>query len=749
MFAPVLLAIAVSIVASGEPVPLMPGDLVRDASTAPAPIAKLLGELAKPPVDVDDYEKYVLDRIALLLKVDDPLKGAWAAEKALRATLRYSLSKRPASDVAEPAVSVGSNRLAERLLDVRRRLLRDESLDTALRLADVWLPLYSPESSLGDDVRSLWIRHAEQLLKADRSAQAFSAFERIDEMFPQSHEAEPLRKELRARAEQLFKEARGQPDNNKATVLMEQALAVWPRLSGLGDELAKRKQAYQVLHVAVPELPEHLSPALAFSDAERQAVELIFEGLILPRYDPNRGMQDRPALAEPMIAGTGVRRHLELRRDVYWSDGERFTAADVRHTVQLLTKAPGSEAALWRRFLESPRLERDPFRVELVYPHGLFQPWAPLRFKVLPQRANGKALSRIDDTDFARQPVGTGPYRLHGKEALDGRVCVVLRANPEFVRSGPRSVGPLREIRFFAWKDGDAEPAGPSPHLVLDVLPGQVAALKKQSEMELRSLPISRVWYLGVNHRRASLTNPQVRLALAHAVDRKTLLRHFRADVPGSEPATVNGPFPRGSWAMANSTRVPEELFSAEAARVKARAAGKELAKVEWTLKYPDGDPRLHAAFKELAEQVRQVLAPAGVEVVIRPSPLPPRLLQKAIRERDFDLVYHHLDLAENAEVLATVFDAHADALGPGGSNFLGYAQDVRLQERLRTALHHRDFPPLRSSMHDVHARLFETMPLIPLWQLPYTVAVTSKLQTPTLDALAVFADVLEWKLRL
>jgi ABC-type oligopeptide transport system substrate-binding subunit len=331
---------------------------------------------------------------------------------------------------------------------------------------------------------------------------------------------------------------------------------------------------------------------------------------------------------------------------------------------------------------------------------------------------------------------------------VDGRVYVVLRANPNFVRHGQPAPGPIREIRFFAPKDADADLGQLPAHLILDPHPGQLAALRKQGYSDIRNLPVPRVWFLGVNHRRAAFANANVRLALAQAVDRKGLLdRHFRTDLPGATALTVNGPFPRGSWANSSASRVPEELFRAEDARAAARKAGKVVAKVEWSLKYPDGDPRLHAAFKELADQVAKVLAPADAKVVIRPTPLSPRELQKAIRELDFDLVYHHLDLPDSPLSLRPLFDPHADAVAPGGSNFLGYDQDADLQKFLSSAVHHREFAAVQRAMQDIHARLRETMPLIPLWQLPYPVAVHRKLRAPELDPLAVFGNVVKWKL--
>jgi peptide/nickel transport system substrate-binding protein len=773
-----------------EPVPLRPADLLAEAEKAPPAIAAVLRELAIPADEVtlteggrvaidpqSDYlrpgvaieprqalvlgpgdkevkltgtniaevryfEQHVLERLDTLLKDKDALAGAWAAEKTLRTTLRFSLSRRQPAGPGDNPWLANQGRLSDRLVDVRRRLLQllneGDELAEALRWADVWLPLYSPQSRVGDSVRTVWVRHAQSLIKREDFAGAQQVFHRIDETFADSAQAEPIRKQLRERADTLLKKARGLPDS-EATALLQQALAAWPRLPGLRDELEKRKQRYDVLHVAVRDLPEFLSPALAFSDSERQTVELVFEGLLHARHDPALGTQYRSLLADQTRAGTGTRRSLVLRRDVYWSDGERFTGADVRHTVELVAKAGQPEATLWDR-IEPLRLAGDPFRLDLVYKQGLFDPWSAWRSKMVPQQAHGKPLTRSDDPEFARRPIGTGPYMVQGKEGAEGRVALVLRANPQFLRHGSDGPGSLREIRLFAWKE--SEPLGqPLPHLVLDVLPMQAAQLKKEGYSNLRSLAMPRVWFLGVNHRRGPLANLQVRLALAHAIDRQGLLdRHFKSDIPGSAATTLNGVFPRGSWANSPVQRVPEELYRPVDARASARKAATELAKAEWTLKYADGDPRLHAAFKDLVEHVTKVLADAKVQVTIRPVPLGPRPLQTALRERDFDLIYHSLDLPDAPDALWPLFEA------AGGSNFLGF-EDAQLQNKLSSALDHRYFKQVSTLMQDVHARMNATMPLIPLWQLPYVVALHGSLRTPDLDSLAIFGNVLEWRL--
>ncbi len=609
---PLLLLAAWLAAAPGEPAPLQPQDLLREASKAPPTVAAILRKLAVPADEVTltdgtrimvdlalgkerkiagtdvasvrYFEKRVLESVDVLLKDADAVEGAWAADKALRATLRFSLSRRqPSASGDNPWTSL-QTALSDRLSDVRRRLLQllseRDQLDEALRWADVRLPLYSPESALGDDVRAVvravWIRHAERLLKAGEPVRACAELERIEASFPQNPQVEPLRKDLRGRAESLLQQARDLPDA-KAVAQLQQALTLWPWLPGLRDELEKRKGTYQVLYVAVRDRPEYLSPAQAWSDAERQAVELIFEGLMQARHDPKLGTHYRPALVEQLTTGTGVRRPLTLRRDVSWSDGERFTAADVRHTVQLFSQTRHADTLPWRDVLEAPRLAGNPFRLEIVYKQGLLDPWAPLCAKLLPQHVHGKPLTHADDLEFATAPVGTGPYQVHGKESNDGRTYLVLRANPQFIPGTP-SPGSLREIRFFAWKAADAAPGQPLPHLVLDVLPGEVAALKKHGYTDLRSLPVPRVWFLGINHRRAPFTDVNVRLALAHAIDRRGLLdRHFRSDLPEHPPHSVNGLFPRGSWANSPVQRVPEELYRAEDARACAARLPRSL----------------------------------------------------------------------------------------------------------------------------------------------------------------------------
>jgi Bacterial extracellular solute-binding proteins, family 5 Middle len=533
------------------------------------------------------FEEAATERVRSLLESKGDAAAADAAERLAAAALRVQRGRRIAKQTDPP--------LADQLLDARRRLLRLLPPADALRRADAW---GASDGPLREDVRALWVRHADASLKSGHFAAARRMLDHLEQEAPRSARAGPIRAALRDRAETLLKESKDLDDAQAVRVLQD-ALAAWPRLPGLRDELERRRGTYRVLYVAVRALPGRLSPATATTDVERQCLELLFQSLVEVRTDAAQGRYYRPVLAERLPPATGVDRPVRLRRDVYWSDGERFTTADVRHTVQLLTRAdlPG-RTMIWRELLEPPRFEGNPFGLDIVYRQGLLDPLAPLRFAVLPQQFAGKPLLRADDPDFAARPIGTGPFTYAGRKTEDGRTYAVFRANPHYLRGGQASPGPIREIRLFAWP-GTGDPGTPAPHMALGPLPGQLAGLRKAGFTDVRALPDRRVYYLGVNHRVASLANADVRRAIAHCIDRQALLKqHFAAEgVAG--PRSANGPFPRGCWLAAPAPRVPEELYQPELARSFAKKA--KVKKLEWTLKYPDNDPRLAAVCTDLA----------------------------------------------------------------------------------------------------------------------------------------------------
>src|SRR5262249_25650336 len=95
---------------------------------------------------------------------------------------------------------------------------------------------------------------------------------------------------------------------------------------------------------------------------------------------------------------------------------------------------------------------------------------------------------------------------------------------------------------------------------------------------------------------------------------------------------------------------------------------------------------------------------------------------------------------------LSLLFDRQENATQPGGSNYLGYDSDIKLQALLRAARQHRQFSAVQENMQAIHVHLYETMPAIPLWQLDVHVLAHPSLRTPALDPRGVFQRVREWR---
>ena len=666
-----------------------------------------------------------------------------SAEKLLQSLGRFHDSRRVHAPLAANPWAEVRSRIVAQLHQVRVEQLRlfaqtartETDWSQALRLADVWL---AADPSLSDAVGALWARFGSIKLKDGDFAQARHALNQIDTHFVNYAQAEPLRAALRARASALANDAKAMPPAQARAKLAE-ALSLWPRAPGLRAELDRLNGTYRVLYVGVPELPENLSPATAWTCAERAALDLLYSRLVQVRLDEPPGQRYEPDLAAKLPEGDGLHRHVELRRDAYWSDGERVTAADVRHTAQLLRSTSN-----WRERVEMPRFEGLPFALDFTFRHGFRYSFAPLAFYVLPQRYRGRTLNRADDPEFAKAPVGSGPFVYVGKQSEGSRTVAVFKANP-FYLGHDGNHGVPREIRMVSWKDLGAQPRQPTPQLLLGASERSLDGWKHKGFAAAATTGNRRVYFLAVNHRLAALANADLRRAMAHAIDRdKILQKCFRGDGISLD-TPLSGPFPAHCWASCPPPRVPEDPYQPELAKALAKKLGHTPIRIG--LKYPADVPGIKEACAAIAEQVRTLCAEVGMDITIDPIAQSPAQMRAALRDRDFELAYHHWDFADDNYWLWPLFDPNPDALRPGGSNFLGYDNDAKLQTLLRAAMSRRQFVALRDLQQSVHAHLYERMPLIPLWQLGQPCLVQSSLKVPTLDPERPFANILDWRL--
>ena len=156
--------------------------------------------------------------------------------------------------------------------------------------------------------------------------------------------------------------------------------------------------------------PKNINPILSqTNDVDRDLVKLIFSGLLT--FDQDRNLVGD--LANDWTVSDDEKSYLfNLKNNVYWHDGEKFSADDVIFTYQLIQndQYPGTLSDNWRDVI----IEKiDDYQVKFTLPE-VFSPFlVNLTTGILPQHLlYDIPVTKIDSDDFNTKPIGTGPYKL-------------------------------------------------------------------------------------------------------------------------------------------------------------------------------------------------------------------------------------------------------------------------------------------------------------------------------------------------
>jgi peptide/nickel transport system substrate-binding protein len=523
-------------------------------------------------------------------------------------------------------------------------------------------------------------------------------------------------------------------------------------------------------------------------------------------FDPLVGMDDQmnpyPVLAASIpgpdnglarLSGDGPDRRLivtmPLRQDVTWSDGQPFTADDVVFTWQLMMNPQSGfdttvEDKLKNvdklddytvRFTylsanEARALDPDRFKnqgaepvLDPLYMFGLYDapaiyPRHKLREIVGDDPRHTRQIGALESSDFARNPVGTGPYVLSNwdpgnaltftsrglalshrlsKPALDN---VVFRIIPD--KNDSLTALTQEQVQVVAQ---DGIDAADSP--VLDTLPG----------VQARYTPGNAWEHLTFNLDNPVLADPNVRQAIAFGLNRPALNEAILFSK--GEVAVSQVP----SWSWAYDTNMAHYDYNPLQAEQLLDRAG-------WSRSGPDGiraksGQRLSlkywstpASFRPgLMAMVKDQLAQIGVEMNI--DPFPSATLFDTSGASPQALVNRQFDIVEFAWV--DTYDPGADALynmhssnipakanGYRGGNYSGYKnpRSDLLLDQLQRSL---DSSFRRMALNEAQAIWQSDLPVLPLLLRPITTAATTRLVNfrPTPAAAGETWNIEQWDL--
>jgi ABC-type oligopeptide transport system substrate-binding subunit len=743
---------------------------------------------------VRHYEQIALEAVSEFLKIQERLSDTSpdklpreqqlaVAEAALTLAVRFHESARSAKlRTGEEWDDAVAKPLRSHLLDIRLEQLK------ALAEAGQWTPAFNLTVVLArefqepEEQRRIAKPLAELLeasfksgVESDEGVRlALQRLRELEEHFPDKNVLKPISKKLQNHAMALWERAKKVADDKnyeKALEMMGQAVELWPEKSELRAYQRVLMQTHRILRVGVRTLPDFMSPALATTDSELRATELIFESLVKYGVDAAGNAHFVPGLARSRPHVEALGRLFYLPRDARWSNGQPLTANDIRATVEWLKRDKGNHfAPVTAQLLDAVQV-RDPYRVHLLLQQGYIDPLALMTFKVQPGEPD------LDSDEFGRNPIGSGPFSLDkDKDSEAGRTCKSFVFNPFYgTRQGKEGLPRIREIRFFGYKpyeeDGKSNPTeeferpqSSAPlDMILDLTPEHAAAIaRKGSASRVRiarpgdgETATRRVYFLAINNKRSPLDDAEsnLRRALAHAINREKLLDDcFRQKVdPMVKPilshlhAALNGPYPAGSWACDPKVGQPItkgslDLYDEAKARglysgLKDRI-GKNIHVEPFELKYPIGDPAVKAAMEGICQQWQAVLGFRAEALAVEAHQL-----RKDVESGNYELAYYYYDFQDDTFCLAPLLaprpgQESLNIFGTASSNIEAVLQDIRVR---------REPERVKKDAWKIHEYLYSSMPFIPLWQLDPLAAIHNSVKAPRFDPLLVFPEVDQW----
>ena len=363
--------------------------------------------------------------------------------------------------------------------------------------------------------------------------------------------------------------------------------------------------------------------------------------------------------------------HLELtfhlRDDVFWHDGVKTTAHDVKFGFEKARNPKiGWSAIKWLQFIKECQVIDDftvKFIFERIYPYQLMD---AVVATVLPKHILEKVPDEeMINTDFNRNPVGNGPFRFKEWKAQQ---YIEVEANEDYYAGRP----PLDRIIFKVVPDQE--------NLVLQLKSGEVdfmervppnffTELSRQEDLVAHTYFGRAYSYIGWNTRNPLFQSKKVRQALTMAINRQEIIDSLLLEF-GQIP---KGPVLPIIWA--HNPNLPDFPFDPEKARQYLAEEGwkdsdgdswldKDGQRFSFTLKTNKGNQ----VREDIVILVQDMFKEVGIEV--KPNILEWTVFSMDLEKKNFEAAVAGWSVALKMD-MTTVW--HSDSINDK-FNFVSYS---------------------------------------------------------------------------
>ena len=287
--------------------------------------------------------------------------------------------------------------------------------------------------------------------------------------------------------------------------------------------------------VALDVPPTNLDPRIGIDATSTRFYQILFSGLVKTTDD----FAVEPDLAIRWENPDSTTYVFHLRDDVKFHDGRPLTARDVVFTYQsvmsgsLRTPKIGTYRPIVS--VEAPNEATVVFKLKEAFPTFLLN---IARDGIIPDGS---------PADFARNPIGSGPFKfvryIQDQEIVIARNDTFYGTKPNVATVTFRII-PEAIVRALELRNGSVDIA---PNVLP---PDMVEALRSDPLLEVLQTPGTNYRYIAFNLKDPVFSDVLVRRAIAHAVDREKIAKYLFRD----QVLLASSVIPKNNWSYAEVT---------------------------------------------------------------------------------------------------------------------------------------------------------------------------------------------------
>jgi peptide/nickel transport system substrate-binding protein len=485
--------------------------------------------------------------------------------------------------------------------------------------------------------------------------------------------------------------------------------------------------------VAITQEPDSLDPQR--SSLATSSLLFGYAGDTLVTQDPSGKIV--PDLATSWkVSPDGLHYTFQLKQGVTFQNGDQFDAAAAKASFDRALD-PATKAAAVASYLAPVTAIKATAPYELTF--DLKQPFAYFLDGLAASQTvivNARAAASMGN-EFSRTPILTGPFQI---TRWDAGSQVVMKRNdkyrwgPSFLPQRPPHLAgltfriiPDNGTRVSAVQNGEAQ-------WTYNLPSAKIATFQNNDQFRLIHAPRKGLGlYLGFDVHKAPFDDPDVRKAIATAVDKQAIVKvalQGRGQ-PACGPLASTIP---GAWSGACNATPKHDTSQAQKLLAQAgwkKGADGKLAKngtpFAFTLYTSDA---AYSGWSDAAQLLQQQLKPLGIDMQVQNFEYTTLLSKCAAGE---PAAFFGAYTFTNANILTILF--HSRNNRPGGLNFTKFA-DPATDQALNTADTAADPAQRDKAVQQVQKTLIDQTVTVPIWTDDIYGVINTKVQNVKLDSL-------------